>query len=236
MKVLVLGDGKLGSEIINQTNWNYISRKKDGFDFTNAKDITKALIEDHHGIIFTKKYDIVINCIANTDTYSTEKYLLYKVNYESVANLSDICSAYKIKLVHISTDYIYTGSNSLASEEDLPVPSTNWYTYYKLLADEYIMLKNKNYLICRCSFKSNPFQYKTAWIDQVGNFDYVNVIANLIIKLIEKDVQGLFNVGTELKSIYDLAIQTNPTVNKTIKISEAPNNISMNLDKLNSIL
>jgi dTDP-4-dehydrorhamnose reductase len=60
MKVLVLGDGKLGSEIINQTNWNYISRKKDGFDFTNAKDITKALIEDHHGIIFTKKYDIVI--------------------------------------------------------------------------------------------------------------------------------------------------------------------------------
>ena len=40
----------------------------------------------------------------------------------------------------------------------------------------------------------------------------------------------------ELKSIYDLAIQTNPTVNKTIKISEAPNNISMNLDKLNSIL
>jgi hypothetical protein len=30
MKVLVLGDGLLGNEIIKQTNWDYLSRKKDG--------------------------------------------------------------------------------------------------------------------------------------------------------------------------------------------------------------
>ena len=30
MNILVLGDGLLGSEIINQTKWDYMSRKKDG--------------------------------------------------------------------------------------------------------------------------------------------------------------------------------------------------------------
>ena len=37
MKILVLGDGLLAGEICRQTNWDYISRKKDGIDFTNSK-------------------------------------------------------------------------------------------------------------------------------------------------------------------------------------------------------
>ena len=32
MRVVVLGDGLLGSEIIKQTGWDIISRKKNGFD------------------------------------------------------------------------------------------------------------------------------------------------------------------------------------------------------------
>ena len=32
LKVLILGDGLLGSEIGKQTEWDYISRKKDGID------------------------------------------------------------------------------------------------------------------------------------------------------------------------------------------------------------
>ena len=57
--VLVLGDGLLGSEIVRQTGWDYISRKKDGVDFT------KPLSYIEH----TNKYNTIINCIANTDTY-----------------------------------------------------------------------------------------------------------------------------------------------------------------------
>ena len=34
MRVLIIGDGLLGSEIIKQTGWDYISRKKDQIDFT----------------------------------------------------------------------------------------------------------------------------------------------------------------------------------------------------------
>lgn len=236
MKVLVLGDGKLGSEIVKQTGWDYISRKKDGFDLTNANNITKALIEEHHGTILIKKYDTVINCIANTDTYSTDKESMYKVNYEAVANLSDICNAYKIKLIHISTDYVYAGSVNNATEEDMPVPSNNWYTYYKLLADEYIAITNSNYLICRCSFKSRPFEFKYAWYNQTGNFDYIDTITDLIIKLINKEASGIYNVGTDLKNMLDLAKQTKSETQPAQKPDHVPGNISMNLDKLKTLL
>ena len=32
MRVLILGDGLLGSEIVKQTEWDYMSRKKDGIE------------------------------------------------------------------------------------------------------------------------------------------------------------------------------------------------------------
>ncbi len=236
MKILVLGDGLLGSEIVKQTGWNYISRKKDGFDFTNHKNITDTLLEIHHGTIVTSKYDVVVNCIANTDTYSTDKESMYKVNYEAVTILSDVCNAYKIKLIHISTDYVYAGSVNNATEEDLPIPSNNWYTYYKLLADEYVSFTNDDTLICRCSFKSKPFEFKYAWYNQVGNFDYVDVIADLIIKLVKGNSTGIYNVGTELKTMLDLAKQTQPETQPSQRPEYAPANISINLDKLNRFL
>ena len=45
MKVLILGDGLLGSEIRKQTNWDYISRKKDGIDFCDIKTYKEFLKE-----------------------------------------------------------------------------------------------------------------------------------------------------------------------------------------------
>jgi hypothetical protein len=236
MKILVLGDGKLGSEIVKQTGWKYISRKKDEFDITDPNCYIKHLVKVFDGVAAKKKYDVIVNCIANTDTYSTDKQTMFETNFEAVADLSDFCKAYDIKLVHISTDYVYAGSVNNATEEDRAVPSENWYTYYKLLADEYISFTNDNSLICRCSFKSKPFEYKYAWYNQIGNFDYVDVITDLIIKLINKKATGIYNVGTELKTMLDLAKQTKPETQPSQKPDYAPGNISINLDKLKGFL
>ncbi len=59
---LVLGDGLLGSEIINQSKWDYISRSKDNFDVKNFKSFKSKL----------SNYDIILNCIAFTKTYSLD--------------------------------------------------------------------------------------------------------------------------------------------------------------------
>ena len=158
---LVLGDGLLGKELVKQTGWDYISRKKDMMDL---KDIV-YFIKD------VERYDVIINCIGHTNTYDENKEIHWDVNYKFVSDLVSACS--DKKLVHISTDYIYSNSKSNVSENDVPVHCENWYGYTKLLGDAHVQLKSKDYLLIRCSHKPEPFPYEKAFINQSGNFDYV---------------------------------------------------------------
>jgi dTDP-4-dehydrorhamnose reductase len=234
MRIVVLGDGLLGSEIVKQTGWDFISRKKDGFDITQENLYWKYFIEDFHGVAFSPRYEVLVNCIAHTDTYSTNKDLHWDINYRSVVNLSNYCSKEKIKLVHISTDYVYTNSVDEASEDDVPIHGNNWYSYTKLLGDSYVQL-DSNHLVLRGTHKETPFKYKEAWINQIGNFDYVDVMSKLIINLINKKATGLYNVGTELKTMKDLAFKTNLSILPKLINNSTPLNVSMNVNKLNKI-
>jgi dTDP-4-dehydrorhamnose reductase len=236
MKVLVLGDGKLGTELVKQTGWDYISRKKNRFNIHDLDHYNFYIIGNFDGLIYWKEYDVVVNCIANTNTYGGTKDDMYRTNFLYPKILSDFCKDNTIKLIHISTDYVYSNSEPFATENSMPIPLPTWYGYYKLLADEYISSTNPNHLICRCSFKSNPFEFDKAWINQIGNFDYVDVISELIINLIEKNATGIFNVGTELKTMYDLAKRTNPNVIPILKPKYVPMDITINTDKLKNFL
>jgi nucleoside-diphosphate-sugar epimerase len=229
-RVVILGDGLLGSELVKQTGWDYISRKKDGFDITKPEKFSSYLIDNYDGVAFFPKYNYIVNCIAHTDTYSNNKDLHWDINYKAVVELSNFCKENKIKLVHISTDYVYTNSISDAGEDDIPIHGNNWYSYTKLLGDSYVQL-NKNNLILRGTHKPNPFPYKEAWIDQIGNFDYVDVIVNLIKQAIEHNLCGVYNIGTTLKSIFNLASQTS-IVTPVFSPHNVPKNISMNINKL----
>ena len=224
LKVLVLGDGLLGTEIIKQTNWESVSRKKNLFD-----------IDDLENSLAGYTPNVIINCIANTNTYSTDKQSHWNVNYVFVNNLIKYCNSNGIKLVHISTDYIYAGSINNASEEDVPVHCNNWYGYTKLLGDGLVQLQSNDYLLCRCTHKPSPFPYDGAWIDQIGNFDYVSVISGLIIEMVNNKLSGLYNVVTETKTMYELASQTK-SVNKTFTPIHVPKNQSMNINKMTNDL
>jgi dTDP-4-dehydrorhamnose reductase len=138
-------------------------------------------------------------------------------------------------LVHISTDYLYTYSNPNASEQDVPVHCNNWYGYTKLLGDGLVQLLSNEFLIIRCTHKQTPFPYQKAWIDQVGNFDYVDKISELIIKAVDSELDGVYNIGTELKSIYELANQTVKT-EPIFSPPQVPKNTSMSVDKLKKSL
>jgi dTDP-4-dehydrorhamnose reductase len=221
--VLVLGDGLLGGELIKQSNWDYVSRSKDGFDI------------EHLDEFILSNYDIVINCISHTDTYDKNRETHWDVNCKFVDRLIDYCNENFIKLIHISTDYVYSNSIPFASENDVPVHCNNWYGYTKLLSDGLIQLRSDDYLLIRCSHKPTPFVYSGAWIDYVGNFDYVDTIATLIIDCVNKDLSGVYNVGTDVKTMFDLASETNVVV-KTFTPSHVPNNLSMDLTKLKSSL
>jgi dTDP-4-dehydrorhamnose reductase len=232
---LILGYGLLGKELVKQTGWDYKCRK-DGFDLLHSNlenEIVDYIDLPHEGRVGYATPPVIINCIANTDTYSDDKKSHWDINYAAVSDLVEFCNKFKIKLVHISTDYIYSNSNNNVSEEDIPIHGNNWYSYTKLLADGYVQLKSNDYLIIRCTHKPKPFPHENAWIDMFGNFDYVDKIAGNIIKLIDRKCSGVYNVGTGLKSIYNMALETNKNVKPILKPTSVPNNTTMNLDKLN---
>lgn len=228
MRVLILGDGLLGSELKKQNpNWGVLSRKQGELDITTF-----------HWMSIIKNYDVVVNCIAHTDTYDKSKEKHWAVNYEWVDNLINGCNAHGVKLVHISTDYVYANSNSNATEETVPVHHKSWYGYTKLLSDGLVQLRAHNYLLVRCGHKPVPFPYDKATSSVIGNFDYVDVIADLISLLVHKDVTGVVNTGTELKTMLELAKRTKPYIQKltSLPVDGMPDNVSMDISKIKSIL
>ena len=221
---LIIGDGLLGSELVKQTEWNYISRKKDGIDFTD--------IDSYKNYLFG--YDVVINCVAHCDTYSKDKEKHWNVNYKGVVELVDYIVDKNIKLIHISSDYLYANSKSNVSETDVPVHCENWYSYTKLLGDAYVQLKLDDYLIFRGTHKKKPFPFDGGLVNQIGNFEYVDVVCQMMAELIDGGASGIYNIGTELKTMYDLAKKTR---NDVVPINEKfyptqPSDVSMDLTKI----
>jgi len=234
-KIVVLGNGLLGKELTKWLKCDNLSRQTNGLDITKPETWTQLLLDCHHEVAWNAKYTTIVNCIANTNTYSKDKQNHWDINYKGVADLVDFCNSWGIKLVQIVTDYIYAGSDNKATEDDVPVHDPSWYTYTKLLADGYVQLKSNNYLLLRGTHKPKPFPHEYAWADQFGNFDYVDVMADIITRLVNKDATGVYNVGTSLKNMYQLAKQTRPDVKYTycgISSNKIPRDVGMNCNKM----
>ena len=221
---LVLGDGLLGSELVKQTNWEYISRKKDKINIGDFERWSNLLAD----------YSTIGNCIANNDTYSDNYESHYEVNLVFVMKLVKYCNDTNKKLIHISTDYLYENSKEDALEGEVEY-ETSPYKHSKYLADWFIEQFSNEYLICRLSHKPHPFPYEFAWSDVVTNADYTPVIASLVVKLIEKNATDLYNVGTEKKTIYELALKT-ADVKPTLSPKHIPKNVSMDISKMKNFL
>jgi dTDP-4-dehydrorhamnose reductase len=231
--VLILGDGLLGKEMIKQSGWTYLSMEKDGIDVVSDFQGLAAMIDDNDP-------DVIVNCIGYTQTYSPYRDSHWDINYGFVVNLVDFCDSRDIKIVHMSTDYIYANTKGRwipvplagCAETDIPVHQETWYAYTKLISDAYVQLRSEDYLLIRGSLKPKPFPYENAFDNVFGNFDYVDVIAKQIITLINEGRSGIWNIGSEYKSVYDLAKQTKQYVGRSHSY-KLPS-IEMDLTKFNT--
>jgi len=228
-RVVVLGSGRLAKEFVSQKpSWSWVSRKFEGINFNKTNWYWR--IND---------CSTVVNCIANTGTYDKERTDHWQTNYVGVMNLVDWCNSTNQKLVHISTDYIYAGSKENATENDIPMPNKTWYAHTKMLGDAYVQARCNNYLLIRTSFKERPWKFDNAITTQVGNFDYIDVIVGLIIRLIDNKAEGLFNVGhSEPWNLYEMAIQTKPEVRESFNVLNKlmPRNTTMSVKKMEDFL
>ena len=109
-----------------------------------------------------------------------------------------------------------------------------WSGYSKLVGDALVQIRSKNYLICRLSHKPNPFPYEKAWFDIKTNGDFVDIIASKVVDLINGNWSGVYNVGTEVKSIYEM-VKRVQEIEPSYRPSQVPYDTTMNIDKLKKV-
>ena len=126
-KVAVLGDGILGKELCKQKNFKCFSRRKRNFNIYEIESLSKIIVD----------HDIIINCIANTNSYSQDFKSHWEVNYVFVKNLVALINKHNKKLIHISTEFVYSMNSGNPSETDEPIPNLSYYSMSKLFADKY---------------------------------------------------------------------------------------------------
>ena len=169
MKVLLSGGcGQLGKALLKskpkETNLKACSKSE--LDICNLEQSRKLI----------RRYapDIIINAAAYTavEKAEEEKEKAYSINADGVRNLSNISLEENIKLIHISTDYVFDGfSNSPYKESDETNP-LNIYGKSKLQGEQIAsQILGDQLLILR-----------TAWLYSIDSASFLKTMINLLMK------------------------------------------------------
>lgn len=149
-KVLVTGaNGQLGSKLQEKigmnADWYFLSHSE--FDITDSESMDVAI----------RKYrpDIIVNCAAYTNVNKAEddELAAFEVNAYGVRKLAEICKEKNIFLIHISTDFVFSGNdiNKPIPVDHKRVP-LNVYGSSKDWGDFYIEQSGCKYIIIRTSW------------------------------------------------------------------------------------
>ena len=109
MRVLVTGvKGQLGYDVMNELKkqgLTGIGVDVDEMDITDAEACRRVITE--------AKPDAVIHCAAYTAVDAAEQNmeLCRKVNADGTRNIAEVCKGLDIKMMYISTDYVFDGTN-----------------------------------------------------------------------------------------------------------------------------
>lgn len=237
-KVLVTGStGLLGRNLCPHLHKTFqlTTPKRSIFDVTKKEQVQSWLSKD--------TYDAIVHLAAYTNVAKAEieSYECYVTNILGTLNLVNAIDE-KTKLIFLSTDYVFSGDEGNYTERNKPNP-INFYGMTKYVAEEFVGL-HKEHLIIRTSFKNSTFPYEIAFTDLVSTADYVDVIAQMIAKLITKYIEGsvpggIVHVGTKKQSIYDLIKMRNPKIKPGLRSLASivlPRDVSLNTNKYKRLM
>lgn len=167
MNILVTGaNGQLGNCMRNAAKHskdNYIFTDVAELDITDAEAVAKMVTDN--GI------NVIVNCAAYTNVDKAESDVAFaeKLNAEAVDNLAKALKANNGTLIHISTDYVFGGSqgNTPRTEEE-PVNPTGVYGLTKLHGEQAIEASGCKALI-----------FRTAWLYSEYGKNFVKTMLNL---------------------------------------------------------
>ena len=224
--ILVTGsNGQVGSELqmLNDEfltlNYKCFFTTSENLDITNHLEVKKYIVEN--------SIDVIINCAAYTavDKAEDDEVNADAINHLAVKNLATIAKDKSLKLIHISTDYVFDGENFKPYLEDDVTNPTGVYGKTKLDGENAMRELNPlNSIIIRTSWVYSSFGanfVKTMLrlgnerdslgviFDQVGTPTYARDLAMAIldiIPLIQNSKLSIYNYSNEgVLSWYDFA-------------------------------
>lgn len=163
MTILVIGgkNGQLAESLRNlhDKRLKFIGRPQ--FDFTQHNTICGVFEQD--------RPDLVVNTAAWTAVDAAEDHRdeAYLVNSDGPAYLAELCAGYNIPMIHISTDYVFSGEKGTPYVETDPISPETVYGVSKVAGEKAILQAHPHAIILR-----------TAWVYSEHGKNFVRTIIN----------------------------------------------------------
>lgn len=236
VRVAVLGaNGQLGQSLEyslssqkTKTEWSFFSSSK--IDITSEKQLEQFFQNSF--------FDYIINCAAYTkvDLAESEHQNAKQVNVDAVKTLAKHCQIAGSILIHISTDFVFSGNqNAPYKEVDTPSP-INVYGQTKWEGEQHISKHLEQHFILRTGWMYSNFGHnfiktiqklathkKTLYVvyDQLGTPTHTKIVVDVIFGIISQrsTAYGTYHVGNEgVTSWYDFAVEIINVSGKPCKI------------------
>ena len=258
MKVLVTGaKGQLGHDIMDELakrNIEGIGVDVEEMDITDAETVRRVITES--------KAVAVIHCAAftNVDGAEEKKEHCMKINGGGTENIAKVCGELGIKMMYISTDYVFDGQGTRPWEPEDERHPLNVYGQTKYEGELAVQKYLEKYFIVRIAWVfgingnnfiktmlkfSKTHDTLTVINDQIGSPTYTYDLARLLVDMMETDKYGIYHATNEgLCSWYEFAVEifwqagismnVIPVTSAEYKAAKAkrPFNSRMNKDKL----
>lgn len=224
MNILITGaNGQLG----NMMRLLSVESKSDSYFFTDVAELDITKLNDIRAFVKNNNINIIVNCAAytNVDKAEDDVELADLINNKAVENLAVAAKECDCALIHVSTDYVFSGKGNLPCTEEQVTSPLGIYGKTKLDGELAVQKTACKYLIFRTAWLYSEFGnnfVKTmirlttekdslkVVVDQVGSPTYAGDLANLIFSIIEKrqheEYQGIYHFSNEgVCSWYDFA-------------------------------
>ena len=235
-RILVTGaNGQLGQSILEQSK-NY--KEIECFFVTrNELDITNEELINHY--FEDKSFDFVINCAAYTavDKAEDDQENAYLVNAKATEFIAKITHQKGIPFIHVSTDYVFDGTEAQPRLETDQTNPIGVYGQTKLDGENLALENNPKTIILRTAWVYSRFGNNfvktmlrlfndkdsiSVVADQIGSPTNAIDLADAILTIISKNdlTYGIFNYSNEGEcSWFEFAQKIKEFSNSTIEIN-----------------